>query len=216
MDGKKCSFKAYINQETLDTEVRYLLQEMWAGGYFDSAMQHGMNMHGDEKKLKERLTELQKNRHRAVLEKDKYLADIEKLDILDPMYEMRYSDCEKLLNNAYNRIAGIDEDIKEVNADLNTQIEAKATKREAHQALQGIAEGWDKWSSKQKKIWFKHGLRNSACFHHNKKMEHGSVAYNSRCQLLLQEKSPLREKPSYSRQTKSQIITNNKKQLTRR
>ena len=151
VDGKKCTFKAYINQNDLDTEVRYLLRDLWEGGEADKLMQYALNQHSDKDQLENRLKELRENRHKAILEKDRRIAEADRLDILDPMYEMKYADCEKRLTAAYAKIEGIDHDIQEVETDLTTQLEAEATKRDAHEALMQITEKWDSWSSAEKK-----------------------------------------------------------------
>ena len=67
------------------------------------------------------------------------------------MYEMKYADGEKRLAEAYAKIEGIDADIREVEIDLSTQMEAEAPKKGAHEALVQIIENWDEWTSSQKK-----------------------------------------------------------------
>ena len=54
-------------------------------------------------------------------------------------------------DEAYAKIEGIDADIREVEIDLSTQMEAEATKKGAHEALVQITENWDEWTSFQKK-----------------------------------------------------------------
>ena len=151
VDGKKCTFKAYINQDDLDTEVRHLLRDLWENGEADNLMQYAMNMHSDKDQLENRLKELEQNRHKAILEKDRRIAEIDRLDILDPLFEMKYADSNERLTKAYEKIEGIDYDIREVETDLTTQMEAEATKKGAHEALVQITENWDEWTSSQKK-----------------------------------------------------------------
>lgn len=110
-----------------------------------------MNMHSDKDQLENRLKELKENMHRAILEKERRIAEIDGLDTLDPMFEMKYADGNERLKKAYEKIEGIKTDIREVEIDLTTQMEAEATKKDAHEALVQITEKWDAWTSSQKK-----------------------------------------------------------------
>ena len=148
--AKACRFQQ-INQKVLDREMRFLLRDLWAGGEFDKKMQYVMNMRGDEDKLRERLDTLTENRHKAVLEKDKRLAELNALDIMDPAYEMKYEDKQKQVDAAYEKIVGLDKDIAEVKGDLSQRIEALATKKDAHKVFEQITEMWDDLSDAYKK-----------------------------------------------------------------
>lgn len=131
--------------------MRFLLRDLWSGGEFDKKMQYVMNMRGDEDKLRERLDTLTENRHKAVLEKDKRLAELNALDIMDPAYEMKYEDKQKQVDVAYEKIVGLDKDIAEVKGDLSQRIEALATKKDAHKVFEQITEMWDDLSDAYKK-----------------------------------------------------------------
>ena len=165
VDGKKCTFKAYINQNDLDTEVRYLFHDLWEGGEADLLMENVMNMHTNRDELEKRLTELKANRHKAVLKKDWWITKIGELDILDPLYEMKCTDCEKSLSEAYRKIEGIDADIREVELDLSAQMSAEVTREDAHNSLMQIAENWDVFSSADKKRLVQAWVKELHLFH---------------------------------------------------
>ena len=64
---------------------------------------------------------------------------------------LKYADGEKRLADAYKKIEGIEADIREVETDLNIQMETEATEKDAHEALMQITEKWDTWTSAEKK-----------------------------------------------------------------
>ena len=148
--AKACSFPQ-INQKVLDREMRFLFKDLWAGGEFDNSMQYALNLRSNEDELKARLEALQENRHKAVLKKNKYLAELDRLDITDAAYEMKYEDTQKRLDAVYEEIVGIDKDIAEVESDLSKKMQAKATKEDAHEFLQQITELWDDLTDAYKK-----------------------------------------------------------------
>lgn len=139
-------------------------------------MQYALNQHSDKGQLEGRLKELCKNRHKAILEKDRRIAEADRLDILDPMYEMKYADCEKRLTAAYVKIEGIDHDIQDVETDLTTQLEAEATKRDAHEALMQITESGIHGRAQKRSVWFRRGSRNYICSPNSRRMVFGYSA----------------------------------------
>lgn len=126
VDDKPCSF-GQINQRDIDAEVWDLLTRVLNEGSIDTAMQEALDAQTNPDKLDEKLKVLQENRHRAVLLKDKRSASIDRLDVLDPAYDMKYEDLQAKLDEAYADIVSIDQSIKEVEAQMFQQTEVGAT-----------------------------------------------------------------------------------------
>ena len=148
IDDKPCRF-GQINQKALDAEVWELMQGVLEEGGFDAAMQEALDSQTNPDILSDTLETLQENRRKAVLLKDKRSADIDRLNIMDPAYDMKCEDLQKRLDDAYAQIVAIDQEIKNVEAQIYKQTEADATLRDAHAILTYISQHADSIMSEE-------------------------------------------------------------------
>lgn len=134
-DGKLCDFAPKLNQDKFNSEVEDVIRYMVREGRFREYMKNKLDEQVDVSYLEDEKKQLQGQLQQVQGAKKKLLQMIDRLDSGDRHYDQKYQDMSDRLDNLYDRISELDEEIAGVDARIQAAYEKQITGKNVYQFL---------------------------------------------------------------------------------
>ncbi len=134
-DGKLCDFAPKLNQDLFNSEVEDVIRYMVREGRFREYMKNKLDEQVDVSYLEDEKKQLQGQLQQVQGAKKKLLQMIDRLDSGDRHYDQKYQDMSDRLDNLYDRISELDEEITGVDARIQAAYEKQITGKNVYQFL---------------------------------------------------------------------------------
>lgn len=141
VNGKPCTFKKYLRQEEVNTEVIAIVKELFDRNDVNEFLAKDfLSEHLDIERLQAELIRLQELRKEISGKKKKLLSKIAEMDADDPLYDELYDNYSSLIRGFTSEIADIDRQMDDVRANIDTN----GARRESVDRLKDtISEMWN-------------------------------------------------------------------------
>ena len=150
-DGKQCDFAPKLNQDKFNSEVEDVIRYMVREGRFREYMKNKLDEQVDVSYLEDEKKQLQGQLQQVQGAKKKLLQMIDRLDSGDRHYDQKYQDMSDRLDNLYDRISELDEEIAGVDARIQAAYEKQITGKNVYQFLLDFATLYERMTDLEKK-----------------------------------------------------------------
>lgn len=150
-DGKLCDFAPKLNQDKFNSEVEDVIRYMVREGRFREYMKNKLDEQVDVSYLEDEKKQLQGQLQQVQGAKKKLLQMIDRLDSGDRHYDQKYQDMSDRLDNLYDRISELDEEITGVDARIQAAYEKQVTGKNVYQFLLDFDTLYEKMTDLEKK-----------------------------------------------------------------
>ena len=150
-DGKLCDFAPKLNQDKFNSEVEDVIRYMVREGRFREYMKNKLDEQVDVSYLEDEKKQLQGQLQQVQGAKKKLLQMIDRLDSGDRHYDQKYQDMSDRLDNLYDRISEIDEEIAGVDARIQAAYEKQITGKNVYQFLLDFDTLYERMTDLEKK-----------------------------------------------------------------
>ena len=150
-DGKLCDFAPKLNQDKFNSEVEDVIRYMVREGRFREYMKSKLDEQVDVSYLEDEKKQLQGQMQQVQGAKKKLLQMIDRLDSGDRHYDQKYQDMSDRLDNLYDRISELDEEIAGVDARIQAAYEKQITGKNVYQFLLDFDTLYEKMTDLEKK-----------------------------------------------------------------
>ena len=150
-DGKLCDFAPKLNQDKFNSEVEDVIRYMVREGRFREYMKNKLDEQVDVSYLEDEKKQLQGQLQQVQGAKKKLLQMIDRLDSGDRHYYQKYQDMSDRLDNLYDRIFELDEEIAGVDARIQAAYEKQITGKNVYQFLLDFDTLYERMTDLEKK-----------------------------------------------------------------
>ena len=150
-DGKLCDFAPKLNQDKFNSEVEDVIRYMVREGRFREYMKNKLDEQVDVSYLEDEKKQLQGQLQQVQGAKKKLLQMIDRLDSGDRHYDQKYQDMSDRLDNLYDRISELDEEIAGVDARIQAAYEKQVTGKNVYQFLLDFDTLYERMTDLEKK-----------------------------------------------------------------
>ncbi len=150
-DGKLCDFAPKLNQDKFNSEVEDVIRYMVREGRFREYMKNKLDEQVDVSYLEDEKKQLQGQLQQVQGAKKKLLQMIDRLDSGDRHYDQKYQDMSDRLDNLYDRISELDEEIAGVDARIQAAYEKQITGKNVYQFLLDFDTLYERMTDLEKK-----------------------------------------------------------------
>ena len=152
VDGKSCTFGRQPQQKTIDEEVEHMIISCLDNAVFVDAMEEQLIHRMDDKEIKKRVKELQRKKTQVEGTKRKLAEQIDKLDVTDKLYDIKYEDLQNRLDKVYSEIYLIDDELKKAESDLSSLNDIQATRENAYNMIKVLQAKFGELDDVRKKV----------------------------------------------------------------
>lgn len=150
-DGKLCDFAPKLNQDKFNSEVEDVIRYMVREGRFREYMKNKLDEQVDVSYLEDEKKQLQGQMQQVQGAKKKLLQMIDRLDSGDRHYDQKNQDMSERLDNLYDRISELDEEIEGVDARIQAAYEKQITGKNVYQFLLDFDTLYERMTDLEKK-----------------------------------------------------------------
>lgn len=150
-DGKLCDFAPKLNQDKFNSEVEDVIRYMVREGRFREYMKNKLDEQVDVSYLEDEKKQLQGQLQQVQGAKKKLLQMIDRLDSGDRHYDQKYQDMSDRLDNLYDRISELDEEVAGVDARIQAAYEKQITGKNVYQFLLDFDTLYERMTDLEKK-----------------------------------------------------------------
>ena len=150
-DGKLCDFAPKLNQDKFNSEVEDVIRYMVREGRFREYMKNKLDEQVDVSYLEDEKKQLQGQMQQVQGAKKKLLQMIDRLDSGDRHYDQKYQDMSDRLDNLYDRISELDEEVAGVDARIQAAYEKQITGKNVYQFLLDFDTLYERMTDLEKK-----------------------------------------------------------------
>ena len=150
-DGKLCDFAPKLNQDKFNSEVEDVIRYMVREGRFREYMKNKLDEQVDVSYLEDEKKQLHGQMQQVQGAKKKLLQMIDRLDSGDRHYDQKYQDMSDRLDNLYDRISELDEEIAGVDARIQAAYEKQITGKNVYQFLLDFDTLYERMTDLEKK-----------------------------------------------------------------
>ena len=150
-DGKLCDFAPKLNQDKFNSEVEDVIRYMVREGRFREYMKSKLDEQVDVSYLEDEKKQLQGQMQQVQGAKKKLLQMIDRLDSGDRHYDQKYQDMSDRLDNLYDRISELDEEVAGVDARIQAAYEKQITGKNVYQFLLDFDTLYERMTDLEKK-----------------------------------------------------------------
>ena len=150
-DEHKCNYKPSLNQDALNAEVEAVIFDMIADQEFKDFITSKLDERVDVKTLEEERDAVRVQLRQALAAKNKLTSLLDQLNYEDRHYERKYQDMHDRLDNLYDKIAGLEETIENIEAQISKAYQENISSKEIYKILSKFDKLYDKMSDLEKK-----------------------------------------------------------------
>ena len=152
VDGTSCTFGRQPQQKTINEEVEHMIISCLDSAEFVEAMEEQLMKKMDVKEIKKRVKALQKKKTQVEGAKKKLAEQIDKLDVTDKLYDIKYEDLQNRLENVYSDIYFIEEELSNAESDLSSMNNLQATRENAYSMIKMLQAKFGELDDATKKV----------------------------------------------------------------
>lgn len=110
-DGVTCDYKKQWGEDIINAAVEQFIKQLVNNPKFKSALEKKIGSKIDVTEIEKEIETLNKTRNQLIGAKSRLGKQMDSLDINDRFYNQKYSDMEERLNNLYEQIDNVDNDL---------------------------------------------------------------------------------------------------------
>lgn len=150
-DGVTCDYKKQWGEDIIDTAVEQFIKQLVNNPKFKSALEKKIGSKIDVTEIEKEIETLNKTRNQYIGAKSRLGKQMDSLDINDRFYNQKYSDMEERLNNLYEQIESVDNDLAILNQRIINVNQNKLSSESVYRILACFDKLYDKFTDKEKK-----------------------------------------------------------------
>lgn len=172
-DEKQCTYKPSLNQNELNAEVEAVISDMIADQKFKEFMVNKLNERVDVKSLETEREGIRAQLRQVLGAKNKLADLLDRLDYNDKHYERKYQDMHDRLDNLYDKIAGLEESIDEIEKQISKAYQNSISSKEVYKILINFDKLYYKMTDLEKKEFMQGFIESIELF--PEKLENGRI-----------------------------------------
>lgn len=150
-DGVTCDYKKQWGEDIIDTAVEQFIKQLVNNPKFKSALEKKIGSKIDVTEIEKEIETLNKTRNQYIGAKSRLGKQMDSLDINDRFYNQKYSDMEERLNNLYEQIESVGNDLAILNQRIINVNQNKLSSESVYRILACFDKLYDKFTDKEKK-----------------------------------------------------------------
>ena len=150
-DGVTCDYKKQWGEDIIDTAVEQFIKQLVNNPKFKNALEKKIGSKIDVTEIEKEIETLNKTRNQLIGAKSRLGKQMDSLDINDRFYNQKYADMEERLNDLYEQIESVDNDLAILNQRIVNVTQNKLSSESVYRILSCFDKLYDKFTDKEKK-----------------------------------------------------------------
>ncbi len=148
-----CKYNRQWEENKVNAAVFEIISGIVKSSNFEQSIREKIEADIDTSSLENEISNLQKRLRLKQAVKEKIAEQIDNLDVTDKLYEIKNEDLQSRLNNLYDEIYEIEEQIAEVHSRIDYITQQKVTSDTVYKYLVCFDKLFEKFTEKEKKIF---------------------------------------------------------------
>lgn len=150
-DGVTCDYKKQWGEDIINAAVEQFIKQLVNNPKFKSALEKKIGSKIDVTEIEKEIETLNKTRNQYIGAKSRLGKQMDSLDINDRFYNQKYADMEERLNDLYEQIESVDNDLAILNQRIVNVTQNKLSSESVYRILACFDKLYDKFTDKEKK-----------------------------------------------------------------
>lgn len=150
-DGVTCDYKKQWGEDIINAAVEQFIKQLVNNPKFKSALEKKIGSKIDVTEIEKEIETLNKTRNQYIGAKSRLGKQMDSLDINDKFYNQKYLDMEERLNNLYEQIESVDNDLAILHQRIVNVNQNKLSSESVYRILACFDKLYDKFTDKEKK-----------------------------------------------------------------
>lgn len=150
-DGVTCDYKKQWGEDIINAAVEQFIKQLVNNPKFKSALEKKIGSKIDVTEIEKEIETLNKTRNQLIGAKSRLGKQMDSLDINDRFYNQKYADMEERLNDLYEQIESVDNDLAILNQRIINVNQNKLSSESVYRILACFDKLYDKFTDKEKK-----------------------------------------------------------------